>query len=264
MCNLHIYIGYMTVEATALPIDALLAAFRSVLRPLARLAVANGLTYPRIDEVLREVLVEAASGAHSSLPPQRRVSRISTTLGLNRREVTRLSRPKAESEAPPAPPSHATRLFLKWQSDQRFRDTAGVLRSLPRQATGLSFEKLAQEITRDVHPRSLLGELCRLGLARHDEASDTVELVVDAFVPRGDRARMLGFLGANVGDHLEAAGGPGGRDVEQPTCWATAANISSRRSSPTNSRWNPPRPSATPSAASGKCCGPLPCPRSKP
>ena len=205
MCNLHIYIGYMTVEATALPIDALLAAFRSVLKPLARLAVANGLTYPRIDEVLREVLVEAASGAHSSLPPQRRVSRISTTLGLNRREVTRLSRPKAESEAPPAPPSHATRLFLKWQSDQRFRDTAGVLRSLPRQATGLSFEKLAQEITRDVHPRSLLGELCRLGLARHDEASDTVELVVDAFVPRGDRARMLGFLGANVGDHLEAA-----------------------------------------------------------
>lgn len=191
------------MDASAMPVDALLAAFRCVLRPLARLAVASGLTYPRIDEVLREVLVEAASAAHPSLPPQRRVSRISTTIGLNRREVTRLSR--SESQASPPAPSHATRLFLKWQSDPRFRDGAGLLQSLPRQGSGQSFEKLAQEITRDVHPRSLLGELCRLGLARHDEERDSVELIMDSFVPRGDKARMLGFLGANVGDHFEAA-----------------------------------------------------------
>jgi hypothetical protein len=164
MCKLHIYIEDMTTDATALPLDALLSAFRSVLRPLARLAVASGLTYPRIDEVLREVLVEAASNAHSSLPPQRRVSRISTTLGLHRREVTRLSR--QENMAAPVAPSHTTRLFLKWQSDPRLRDAAGKLLSLPRQGSVLSFETLAQEVTRDVHPRSLLGELCRLGLAR--------------------------------------------------------------------------------------------------
>ena len=193
----------MSSDATALPVDALLAAFRSVLRPLARLAVASGLTYPRIDEVLREVLVEAASAAHSSLPPQRRVSRISTTLGLHRREVTRLSR--QENVAAPVAPSHTTRLFLKWQSDPRLRDPAGNLLQLPRQGNAPSFETLAHQVTRDVHPRSLLGELCRLGLARHDEEHDMVSLVVDAFVPRGDKGRMLGFLGANVGDHFEAA-----------------------------------------------------------
>jgi hypothetical protein len=193
----------MTTDSSALPTEALLAAFRAVLKPLARLAVASGVTYARIDEVLREVLVEAASAAHPTLPPQRRVSRISTTLGLNRREVTRLSR--AESPTPPPPPSHATRLFLKWQSDPRFREGDDGPRRLPRHGAGLSFETLAQEITRDVHPRSLLGELCRLGLARHDEQHDTVELIMEAFVPRGDRARMLGFLGVNVGDHFQAA-----------------------------------------------------------
>ena len=36
-------------------------------------------------------------------------------------------------------------------------------------------------------------------------AKDSVTLVKDAFVPRGDRGRMLGFLGHNVGDHLGAA-----------------------------------------------------------
>ena len=193
----------MATDGFTLPTDALLAAFRAALRPLARLAVASGLPYARIDEVLREVLVEAASATHSSLPPQRRVSRISTTLGINRREVTRLS--KAGSTPQPAPPSPATRLFLKWQSDARFRDADGALKRLPRHGPGLTFENLAHEVTRDVHPRSLLVELCRLGLARHDEEKDLVELIVDAFVPRGDRARMLGFLGANVGDHLEAA-----------------------------------------------------------
>ena len=41
--------------------------------------------------------------------------------------------------------------------------------------------------------------------ARWDEASDTIELQRDAVVPRSDFARMLSFLGDNVGDHLSAA-----------------------------------------------------------
>ncbi|MFO1297897.1 MAG: hypothetical protein U1F25_16495 [Rubrivivax sp.] len=76
---------------------------------------------------------------------------------------------------------------------------------LPRLGPAPSFEALAQATTRDVHPRSLLDELCRLGLARLDAATDTVALQGDAFVPSGDRVRMLGFLGDNVGDHLRAA-----------------------------------------------------------
>jgi hypothetical protein len=56
-----------------------------------------------------------------------------------------------------------------------------------------------------VHPRSLLEELIRLGLVAHDAASDSVRLVEDAFVPHDDRARMVGFLGHNVGDHLAAS-----------------------------------------------------------
>jgi hypothetical protein len=38
-----------------------------------------------------------------------------------------------------------------------------------------------------------------------DPRNDTVQLQADAFVPRGDWARMVGFLGQNVGDHLRAA-----------------------------------------------------------
>ena len=56
-----------------------------------------------------------------------------------------------------------------------------------------------------MHPRSLLDELVRLGLAELDDAQDTVRLVRDGFVPQGDQARMLQVLGRNVGAHLQGA-----------------------------------------------------------
>ena len=59
--------------------------------------------------------------------------------------------------------------------------------------------------TRDVHPRALLEELLRLKLAKLDAERDVVSLTEDMFVPHGDAPRMLGYLGANVGDHLQAA-----------------------------------------------------------
>ena len=68
-----------------------------------------------------------------------------------------------------------------------------------------SFETLARSVTQDVHPRTLLEELCRLGLAEHDERRDRVRLLQTAFVPRRDQARMFGFLGDNVADHFAAA-----------------------------------------------------------
>lgn len=176
---------------------------QSLLRPLARLIVAKGLPFATVQAEWKAALVEAAAQAHPDLPPHRRVSRISTTLGLNRREVTRLTR----QTAPPAVPrpSLATEVFLRWRSDPTWRTTRGTPRVLPRAGADRSFETLARSVTQDVHPRSLLDELCRLGLAQWDEGADRVRLVADAFVPRGDLRRMLAFLAHNVGDHLAGA-----------------------------------------------------------
>ena len=69
---------------------ALLDAVRQLLRPLARLAVARGLTHATVDEMLRAAFVEEAFAAYPQLLEHRRVSRISAATGINRREVTRL------------------------------------------------------------------------------------------------------------------------------------------------------------------------------
>jgi hypothetical protein len=180
---------------------------RQLLAPLARLALAQGVTHATLDELMKQALVDAADQAHAALPPHRRVSRITTATGIHRREVTRLVTALREGAAQQQPParSHASELFAHWRSQPAYLGPDGTPATLPRQGPAPSFESLAQAITRDVHPRSLLDELLRLGLARLDAETDTVRLVRDGFVPQGDQARMLQVLGRNVGAHLEGA-----------------------------------------------------------
>lgn len=203
-------------DSDAEPDEAVLQACRAVLVPLARLAVARGLRHAQVDELLRGAFVEAALDAHADVLPHRAASRVSATSGLHRREVTRL----LQARTPEVPRrSYATELFTRWLSDPALRSKGEPMKSLPRQGKAPSFESLAQSVTKDVHPRTLLEEVCRLGLAKVDEARDAVVLLRDSFVPTGDEKRMFGFLASNVGDHLSAAVsnvlGEGPRNLEQ-------------------------------------------------
>ncbi|HUL67668.1 MAG TPA: DUF6502 family protein [Burkholderiaceae bacterium] len=185
------------------PDKALTLALERLLAPLAGLCLAHGLSYQAAAELLKRAYVHAARAAQPDGSGKRDVSRVSTTTGLTRREVTRITREVAASMV--LRPSPATQVFTRWMGNKRLHDKRGRPRALKRQGPAPSFESLARSVTRDVHPRSLLEELCRLGLARLDAKTDSVVLVRDAFVPSDDRSRMFGFLGNNVGDHLAAA-----------------------------------------------------------
>ena len=198
----------------------LLAAIDCLLAPLAQLCLAKGLTIQSVEERLRLAFVQSAIGANGHLPAQRLNSRISASTGLTRREVTRLQAHVSGQEAPRRPrPSSATEVFTRWSCEPGFRSADGEPLTLPRLGPAPSFERLALSVTQDVHPRSLLDDLCRLGLASWDADTDQVRLLKDAFVPRGDWARMTGFLADNVGDHLRSASanvlGSGKEHMEQ-------------------------------------------------
>jgi hypothetical protein len=213
---------------------ALHDALAGLVAQVARLAVARGLPVAPVEQLLRAAFVAAASAAHPGLPEHRKVSRIATTTGLNRREVTRLVQLRAASpqSRPRVHTSPAGQVFAHWRNQPAWRGADGRPKRLPRLGEGDSFETLAQQVTRDVHPRSLLDELVRLGLVHWDLTADTVALAADAFVARGDAVRQLGFLGDNVGDHLRAAvdnvlagaAGEGTRHFEQAAfAWGLSA-----------------------------------------
>ncbi len=195
----------------------LLDAVGNLLTPLAQLCVGKGISTQMIEERLREAFVRAARLALADLPSNRLTSRISATTGLTRREIARLENQPVREREPRRSP--VTELFMRWLADPALRTSAGKPQPLPRQGPAPSFEALAQSVTRDVHPRTLMEELCRLRLAEHDASTDTVQILQEAFVPRGDWARMVSYLGDNVGDHLRAATanvlGDGNQELEQ-------------------------------------------------
>jgi len=182
------------------------ALFRTLSRllvPLARLCLANGITFATVEEILKRSFVQEAKALQPGAPEHGMVSRISTATGINRREVTRLTKLEAPELTTKQP--LASEILARWTTDHSYRNQDGVPSMLNRLGPAPSFEALAQTVTRDVHHRSMLDELIRLDLVSYDESLDLVSLTRNDFVPRCDSQQMLNFLGDNVGDHLNAA-----------------------------------------------------------
>lgn len=183
---------------------ALFRTLNRLLVPIARLCLANGITFATAAEVLKRAFVQEASALQPGASEHGKVSRISTATGINRREVTRLTQLSEVPERATKQPL-ASEILARWTTDHAYRSPNGEPSALSRLGPAPSFETLAQTITRDVHPRSLLDELIRLDLVNHDENRDLITLTRNSFVPKSDSRLMLNFLGDNVGDHLNAA-----------------------------------------------------------
>lgn len=184
--------------------QALLAALGHLLQPFAKLCLAKGIPIQAVEELVRQSYVNAATQACDGAPnPDRLTSRISTMTGLTRREVRRIQ----DDPTPELPPTRsvASDVLTYWTSQTEYVNKAGKPIAIPRQGEKASFETLANSVTKDVHPKSVLAEMIRLNLVKHHKSNDMVELVEEIFVPANDWAQMVGFLGTNVGEHLEAA-----------------------------------------------------------
>lgn len=197
--------------------QALLAVLAQLLGPLAELCLAKGVAIQAAEEVLRRAYVQAATQRCEGQNPTRLTSRISTMTGLTRREVARL---QSEQDLPhPTTRTLATDVLTYWASQSEYVNKKGLPIRLPRTGEAPSFEALASSVTKDVHSKSILAEMVRLGLVLHNERNDTVAVVDGIFVPRADWPLMVGFVGTNVGEHLQACVdnvlGDGGRHFEQ-------------------------------------------------
>ena len=207
----HLYwlqqISHMTSQPTPEGMkaeqQALVAVLEQLLNPMAKLCLAKGIAIQTVEEVLRRAYVQAATEDCAGLNTSRLTSRISTMTGLTRREVARLQ----TQVAPGLPQTRtvATDVLTSWASQSEYVNKKGLPIRIPRTGEAPSFEALATCVTTDVHPKSILADMLRLGLVTHNEKNDTVAVVDAIFVPKTDWPQMVGFIGTNVGDHLHAS-----------------------------------------------------------
>ena len=161
----------------------------SLLAPIARLAVARGVLFAEVAERLKRQFVAAAE---DRIVGKVTDSRISVMTGLQRRDIVRL---RAEA-SPPAPPvNHLSRLVARWVAQGGY--------PLPRKGAQ-SFDTLAQDIRRDVHPATMLAQLTDAGTVRLDP-DDLVVLQARSYQPLPGTDAQLDYLARNGGDFLSAA-----------------------------------------------------------
>jgi len=183
-----------------------LSATRRILKPLARLLLANGVTLTSILEVLKSVLVEVAETDFPVKGKATTDSRISLLTGVHRKDVKRLRQQDHQELIEPKSVSLGTQVINAWITEKKWLDKDKRPLSLPKLSTSKgmkSFESLVESISRDVRSRAILDELLRLGVVYIND-DDLVQLKADAFVPRNDLEQTLFYLERGVGSHLNA------------------------------------------------------------
>ena len=190
------------------PPGPLLAALKRLLRPLVRLAIARGLTYPALSELLKGLFVEVAEHDFALAGKAQTDSRLTLLTGVHRKDVKRLREGQARSVAARMPRnvSLGAQIAAAWSTRAGYVDAEGVPLPLPKSAgdgSEPSFESLVASVSKDIRPRAVLDEWIRLGVVSIDDQG-RVHLDSAAFVPGSGFEEMSFYLGQNIHDHIAA------------------------------------------------------------
>lgn len=198
-----------TNEGEALPGQpraSVVAAIRRLLRPVVRLLVGQGITYPFLAELLKAVYVEMAANEFAVGGKHPTDSRLTLLTGVHRKDIRRLLRDAPTDEEPSPTLTLGTNIVALWLGDPVYHDRDGRPRTLPRTPSkggAESFAALVEKVSKNVRPRSVLDELLRLGVVEVD-AEDNVRLLTRALVPGKELDAKAFYFGEALHDHLAA------------------------------------------------------------
>lgn len=194
-------------DDTAPQAERLHGPLTRLLRPLVRLLIRAGITFPALADLLRDLYVNVAEHDFALPDKEQTDSRISLLTGIHRKEVRRLRGAGAPVRDVPSAVSRTSQIVARWLAAPQFCDrTSGPkpLRRAGAPGDGPTFEELVESVTRDVRPRAVLDEWLDRKLVAID-ADGNVVLTQAAIAPGAGDERQLHYFGRNLHDHIAAA-----------------------------------------------------------
>lgn len=195
------------MKSSAIP-KILEQAFARILRPMIRLALSHGVTYPALAEILKFTYVDVAQRDFKIGDETPSDSRINLLTSIHRKEIKRL-RELSMLDTPEISESVSlgAQLVGLWLSQPPYVDPSGQPNPLPRLASiggEASFETLVTLANKDIRSRVVLDEWLRLGVASINE-QDEVVLNANAFIPSQGFEEKSFYFTQNLHDHAAAA-----------------------------------------------------------
>ena len=189
--------GYNKTQA------ALVKAVAMLCRPLIRLLIEKGITFPQFRELMKTLYVEVAT-EHFSLDDETPSdSRVFVLTGIHRKDIKRIRQQSEQDDATiTTSASLSAEIIARWTGMAEFLDDKNKPRALAKSGKGdeAGFEQLVSSVNKDVRPRVILEEWLRLNIVRMK--GEQVVLNKSAFVANKEFKEMAYYLGHNVHDHL--------------------------------------------------------------
>jgi hypothetical protein len=145
--------------------EYLLQALRTMLKPLVKLFISQGVTHAEFAEAAKEIYVEIAL---RDFETDERInkSRVAILTGLTRKEVKNVIDRALESGQQEKMFSRPERVLAGWYSDPNYTGPYGIPLELPYETSEgdqQSFVGLVKTYSGDMAPRQMLNELLRSG-----------------------------------------------------------------------------------------------------
>jgi hypothetical protein len=192
--------------------ENLLAALRHLLKPLARLAIKNGATFPEFSNALKEAYTDAGARQLSSSGKEPTDEGIALITNIPTADVHSIRRSDAGARFSQAAEENnpLPTLLSAWHTDQKYTGPYGVLRDLPfsraedPKADAATFTDLAETYCPGISAKAILDELVRTGSVVHT-GEGYYRALKRSYVPPPLSAKSLLLFARVVHNLCEAA-----------------------------------------------------------
>jgi hypothetical protein len=172
-------------------------AVRTLLKPLVRLLISQGITHGDFSEAAKDVYVEIALRHFSDKKINK--SKVAILTGLTRKEVANVIARAMRAEAPSREFSRPSRVLSGWHNDPDYTGPYGVPLEIPYDSPdgkgGVpSFVHLVKTYSGDMASRAMLDELVRVGAVLQNEDGQ-LKVVRRDFEPRSLSPELIQRFG---------------------------------------------------------------------
>ncbi len=179
---------------------ALPVAVLTLLRPLVRILLRNGVAYGAFAELAKKVYVDVAYHDHAIPGKKQTISRVSALTGLTRKEAKRLLEQEgADDQGANERYNRAIRVISGWLNDPRYWNERGDPCDLPLEDGEPSFASLVKKYSGDIPTQAMLQTLSDAGSVAVTDGG-LVRLVNHAYIPGNDPVEKLNILGTDAGE----------------------------------------------------------------
>ena len=183
--------------------EALVKAVTMLCKPVIRLLIEKGVTFPQFRELMKELYVEVADEHFALDDSKPSDSRIFVLTGVHRKDIKRIRQQLSqETTKIVSSASLSGEIVARWISMPDYLDGKGKPRPLQKSGENKTpgFEQLVSSVSKDVRPKVILEEWLRLNMVQMKD--DCIVLNKSAFVTNKEFNEMAYYLGHNVHDHL--------------------------------------------------------------